>query len=425
SLDYLKKLGFRVPPLYPVCTDVDEVISQIYAISEKRGDFDFGIDGAVVKVNSFDLRDKIGGTSKFPKWAEAFKYPPEETETTLLNVEVNVGRTGAITPTAIFEPILLGGTTVSRAVLHNEEFIREKNIKIGDTILVRKAGEIIPEVVCVKHHNANSQDFFMPDVCPSCGCKTFREDGESVLKCTNSNCPAQLLRHLIHFVSRDAMDIAGLGKSILKQLVDECLVSSPIDLYKLKREDLIKMERMGEKSVSNLLEAIEKSKSRELYRLIFALGINHIGKNAAKILEVNFSDMNELVNAKFEQLSALEGFGEIMAKSVLDFFKIPQNRSLIEAMKELGINMTSKNSTKGNKFLGLTFVLTGTLPSYTREQAAMLIEQNAGKVANSVSKKTSYVLAGENAGSKLVKAQELGISVISEDAFKKMLESEI
>lgn len=421
ALDYLKKLGFKVPPIYSVCKDSNEIIKVIDEISLKRGDFDFGIDGAVVKVNSFDLRHKIGTTSKFPKWAEAFKYPPEEKETKLLNIEVNVGRTGAITPTAIFEPIFLAGTTVSRAVLHNEEFIREKDIKIGDTVVVRKAGEIIPEVVCVKHHNADSKDFFMPEVCPSCGCKTFKEEGEAVLKCTNSNCPAQLLRHLIHFASRDAMNIDGLGKSILEQLVNQNLIMSPIDLYNLKKEDLVSMDRMGEKSVSNLLSAIEDSKSRELYRFIFALGIDHIGKNAAKILESNFSNIDELMNANFERLTAIEGFGDIMAQSLIDYFCLPSNRELIEKFKNVGVNTKSNREKNSSIFSGLTFVLTGTLKNYTRESATALIEKNGGKVSSSVSKKTSYVLAGSEAGSKLIKAQNLGVKIISEEEFQNLI----
>ena len=296
SLDYLKSLGFRVPPNYKVYSSIQDVIFEIEKLGNSRGKFEFQIDGAVIKVNSFNHRNKIGTTSKFPKWAEAFKYPPEEKETKLLEIQINVGRTGALTPTALFEPILLAGTTVSRAVLHNEDFIRKKDIKIGDTIIVRKAGEIIPEVVAVKKHNDDSIDFFMPKNCPSCGAITIRENEEAVLRCTNTQCPAQLLRHLIHFVSRDAMDIDRLGPSLLDKLVNQGLVSSPSDLYSLKDEDILKIERMGKKSCNNLLNAIEASKTRDLYRLIFGLGIRNIGKGAAKLLCERIRSLDDLMN---------------------------------------------------------------------------------------------------------------------------------
>ena len=421
SLDYLKSLGFRVPPNYKVYSSIQDVIFEIEKLGNSRGKFEFQIDGAVIKVNSFNHRNKIGTTSKFPKWAEAFKYPPEEKETKLLEIQINVGRTGALTPTALFEPILLAGTTVSRAVLHNEDFIRKKDIKIGDTIIVRKAGEIIPEVVAVKKHNDDSKEFFMPKTCPSCGAITIREDEEAVLRCTNTQCPAQLLRHLIHFVSRDAMDIDRLGPSLLDKLVNQGLVCSPSDLYSLKDEDILKIERMGNKSCSNLLNAIETSKTRELYRLIFGLGIRHIGKGAAKLLCEHINSMDELMNKDVSELSSIDGVGDIMAQSIVNYFSIQQNIELIEKLKSLGLNMTTNSTEKGDLLLGKTFVLTGTLPTYTRDEASELIEKLGGKVSSSVSKKTSFVLAGEDAGSKLTKAQQLGVNVISESEFLKMI----
>lgn len=422
SLIYLKKLGFNVTPRHNVCENIDEVIDEINYIGNNRESFDFDIDGAVVKVDSFDLREKLGSTSKFPRWAEAFKYPPEEKETKLLNIEINVGRTGVLTPTAIFEPILLAGTTVSRAVLHNEDFIKEKKVNIGDTIVVRKAGEIIPEVVYVKEH-FNSKCFEMPKICPSCGSIVVRENDEVALRCKNSECPAQLLRHIIHFVSKDAMDIDGLGPSLLKQLVKNDLVKSPKDIYTLKEDDVVKIERMGPKSAKNLIKSINESKNRDLYRLILALGIRHVGKNAAKILEKNFGSIYDLIAAPIEKLSSINGFGYIMAESVVEYFKIPQNKKLVDDLKSFGVNVLAKKSVKGNKFLGKTFVLTGTLPDYTRNQATSIIEGEGGKISSSVSKKTSYVLAGAESGSKLEKALKLGITILNQEDFINLLNS--
>lgn len=422
SLDYLRKLGFNTSPADKVFDNIEDSILEIERLGLAREQFPFGIDGAVVKVNSFAQRRELGSTAKFPKWAEAFKYPPEEKETNLLNIEVNVGRTGALTPTAIFEPILLAGTTVSRAVLHNEDMIREKDIKIGDTIVVRKAGEIIPEVVAVKQHNPDSRDFYMPKVCPSCGANVIKEEGEVVLRCTNTQCPAQLLRHMIHFVSRDAMDISGLGPAVLEQLIENNLIASIVDIYKLQPEKLEKLERMGKKSVENLLNAIENSKNTEFYRFIYALGIRHIGKGAAKLLTKTFPDMKSLYTATCEDMEKIEGFGTIMAQSVVDYFAIEQNKILIDELASLGIKMSTDEEVKGNIFEGKTFVLTGTLPSLTRQQATEMIEKQGGKVSSSVSKKTSFVLAGEDTGSKLTKAQNLGVEIISEDDFLKMFE---
>ncbi len=424
SLDYLKNLGFKVSASYNSFVRMNDVINEIKRLGESRGKFPFQIDGAVIKVNSFEQRAKIGSTSKFPKWAEAFKYAPEEKETKLLEIEVNVGRTGALTPTARFEPVQLAGTTVSRAVLHNEDMIREKGIMLGDTIVVRKAGDIIPEVVGVKEHNENSLEFHMPKFCPSCGAEVIKEKGEVILRCTNTQCPAQLLRHLIHFVSRDAMDIEGLGKAVLEQLIENKLISSPADIYELQEEKLLNLERMGKKSAENLLEAINNSKSRDFYRLIFALGIRHIGKGSAKLLTNKFPTIESIYGASLEDISNIEGFGPIMAQSVIDYFSIIQNRELIEKLRNYGLNMESSERTQGGLFLGKTFVLTGTLQNYTRDKATQIIEGLGGKVSSSVSKKTSMVLAGEDAGSKLTKAEKLGVKVISEDDFIKMCEKQ-
>ena len=420
-LEYLSGLGFKVTPKYKKCMSIQDAIEYVALIGETRGEFDFQIDGAVIKIDSFEQQKVIGSTSKFPKWAEAFKYPPEEKSTKLLKIEVNVGRTGVLTPIAFFEPVLLAGTTVSRATLHNEDFILQKGINLNDMVVLRKAGEIIPEVVSVESHTSDSIPFTMPEVCPSCGSKVLREDGESALRCVNTKCPAQLLRHLIHFVSRDAMNIEGLGPALLEQLVKNNLILSPADLYKLLAEDLLKVERMGEKSVSNVLNAIEKSKQNELSRLIFALGIRHVGKNAAKLLTQKFSDIEEIFLATVDEVSEIDGFGEIMAQSVVQYFSLDDTRNLINEFKGLGIQLSNKSTKVSDAFAGKTFVITGTLPSYSRSDAAAIIESMGGKVSGSVSKKTSYVLAGENPGSKFTKAQDLGVSIINEEEFLEMV----
>lgn len=417
SLYYLKELGFNVSPFYNSYDNINDVIREIERIGNLRSTLPFQIDGAVVKVNAFLDRKKLGSTSKFPKWAEAFKYPPEEKETKLLDIEINVGRTGVLTPTGLFEPVLLSGTTVSRATLHNEDFINEKGISIGDIVVLRKAGEIIPEVVSVKEHNKENEIFSMPKKCPSCGSKVIREEGESAIRCTNTDCPAQLLRHLIHFVSRDAMDIEGLGEAVLEQLVENGLVKSPSDLYCLDRNELLKLERMGDKSVDNLLNSIEKSKNNDLYRLIFALGIRHIGIKAAKMLTEKFDSVEKIYNSTVDEIEGIDGYGEVMAESVKLYFSLPQTRDLIKKLKIYGVNMVSSESQKDTLFEGMTFVLTGTLPTYTRKEASDIIEGLGGKVSSSVSKKTTYVLAGEDAGSKLKKAQELGIEILNEEDF--------
>lgn len=421
SLDYIKSLGFNTVPFYTECDTIEDVITEINRIGEKRGSLPFDIDGAVIKVDNFSKRAEMGSTSKFPKWALAFKYPPEEKETTLLDIEINVGRTGVLTPTGVFEPTLLAGTTVSRATLHNQDFIDEKGICIGDRVIIRKAGDIIPEVLSVVSHKEDAVPYRIPDICPSCGGKVTREEGEAALRCCNPDCPNQLLRNLIHFCSRDAMDIEGLGTAVLEALVKEGLIRNAADIYLLKVEDIAKIERMGEKSGENLVNAVNQSKENDLSKLVFALGIRHIGQKAAKLLSNKFGDIDSIVNATADEIVSIEGFGEIMAKSVVDFFSHKESTELIERLKEYGVNTVSKREVKANIFEGKTFVLTGTLPTLTRNEASEIIEQYGGKTSSSVSKKTDYVLAGEDAGSKLKKANDLGVSVITEEDFKNMI----
>ena len=420
GLDYLSELGFPTS-FYKVCSTVDEVIEEIQRIGDNRGSYDYAIDGAVVKVDDFEQRTLLGSTAKYPKWAEAYKYPPEEKPTKLIDVEINVGRTGVLTPVGIFEPVLLAGTTVSRATLHNKDFIEEKGICVGDTVIIRKAGEIIPEVLSVKQHAENAVPFEFPKLCPSCGSPVSQDD-EAAIRCTNTECPAQLMRHLIHFVSRDAMDIDGLGPAVLEQLAEQGLVKSPADLYRLKAEDISSLDRKAEKSANNLISAVEKSKHNELYRLIFALGIRNIGLKAAKLICENFVTIDDIMSAKAEDFEKIEGFGKIMAQSLEDYFSLDGTSDLISQFKELGLDMKpSEQRKKGGAFEGMTFVLTGTLPTMKRSEAGKIIEENGGKTSSSVSKKTTYVLAGEDAGSKLTKAQTLGINIISEQEFLDML----
>ena len=422
SLDYLKSLGLPVAPFYSVFSDIEEVINEVERIGNLRGTLPFAIDGAVIKVNDFNQRIDLGRTAKFPKWAEAYKYPPEEKSTTLIDIEVNVGRTGAVTPVGIFDPVLLAGTTVSRAVLHNKAFIEEKGIMIGDKVILRKAGEIIPEVVRLDSHTDKSSAFEFPTLCPSCGSTLFESEDEAVIRCTNSACPAQLKRHLIHFAMRDAMDIDGLGPAVITQLIDAGLVNNFADLYKLRAIDISSIERMGEKSALNLIEALEKSKSNELYRLVFALGIRHIGLKAAKLMCEHFLSIDTILNAKEEDYLEIDGFGLVMAQSAAQYFSLPETAELIDELKALGMKMPeAKIKASGGVFEGKTFVLTGTLPTMTRSEASKIIESNGGKTSSSVSKKTDYVLAGEDAGSKLTKAQSLGVTVISEEELLNMI----
>jgi len=421
SLDFIKKLGIKTIPFYNEFNTIDEVISELERIGDTRGTLPFDIDGAVIKVNSFAQRRLLGSTSKFPKWALAYKYPPEEKQTKLLNIEINVGRTGVLTPTAVLEPVLVAGSTVSRATLHNQDFITEKDIRIGDTVIIRKAGDIIPEVLYVVSHSENSQCYRLPNICPSCGAETVREPEESALRCLNPECPAQLLRLLIHFCSRDAMDIEGLGEGILERLVNEGMLKTVADIYRLNFEQISVLDRFEKKSASNLIAAINTSKENDLYRLIFALGIRHVGQKAAKLLAEYFNSMDAVMEASAEIIADIEGFGGIMANSVTDYFALPQSKELITELKENGLNMKSKKEIKDTRFSGKTFVLTGTLPTFSRSDATSVIESFNGQVSSSVSKKTSFVLAGEDAGSKLVKANELGVAVISESRFLEMI----
>lgn len=421
SLNYLTELGFPTA-FYNVYDNIDDVIEEIERIGNLRGELDYAIDGAVVKVDSFEARNLLGSTAKYPRWAEAYKYPPEEKPTKLLNIEIQVGRTGVLTPVGNFEPVLLAGTTVSRATLHNKDFIEEKGICIGDTVIIRKAGEIIPEVLSVSEHSENAVPFEFPTTCPSCGSPVTSDEGEAAVRCTNTDCPAQLMRHLIHFVSRDAMNIDGMGPAVLEQLINADLIKSPADLYRLTAEQISALDRKAEKSAANLISSIEKSKSNDLYRLVYALGIRNIGLKAAKIICENFETIEDIMNAVAEDFEKIDGFGSIMAKSLESYFSLDSTKQLISELKDLGLQMTPSAPKKsGGIFEGKTFVLTGTLPTMTRSEASKLIEQQGGKTSSSVSKKTSFVLAGEEAGTKLTKAQNLGIPIITEEQFLEMI----
>lgn len=424
TLEFMEKLGFHVIPDYRVCHTSDEIVQRIEEIGQMRRSLPFDIDGAVVKVNNIALRAEIGATTKVPKWAVAFKYPPEEKETTLREIEINVGRTGALTPVAVFDPVQLAGTSVGRAVLHNQDFITERDIRIGDRIIVRKAGDIIPEVVKSVAHGDNSEPFYIPDICPVCGSKAVRDEDEAVIRCQNIECPAQLLRSIEHFASRAAMNIDGLGEAIVEQLVHADLVHTVADLYTLNLQDLTALERFGTKSAQNLLDNIEKSKTNELDRLIFALGIRGIGQRAATLLCQKFGSMDSIIAAEADDIAAIDGFGEILARSVYTAMREPHRIALIDRLKELGLNMNYSEQKVSDKLSGLTFVLTGTLPTLKRDQAKEMIEKRGGKCSGSVSKKTSYVVAGEEAGSKLDKANELGITVLNEEQFLRMIEGE-
>lgn len=424
SLEFIEKMGFRVIPDIRVCHTLDEITERINEIGQMRQSLPFDIDGAVVKVNDLALRTEIGATAKVPKWAVAFKYPPEEKETTLRSIEINVGRTGALTPVAVFDPVQLAGTSVARAVLHNQDFITERDVRVGDTIVVRKAGDIIPEVVRSVSHAENSEPYFIPGKCPVCGAAAVRDEDEAVIRCQNPDCPAQLLRSLEHFASRGAMNIDGLGEAVVEQLVSADLVHTVADLYTLTLQDLTALERFGEKSAVNLLKAIENSKKNEPDRLIFALGIRGIGQKAATLLMQKFGSVDSVMAASAEDIAAIDGFGEILANSVYNAMREPHRVKLIERLKELGLKMTYSSKQVSDKLNGLTFVLTGTLPTLKRDQAKEMIEQRGGKVSGSVSKKTSYVVAGEEAGSKLTKANELGITVLTEEQFLQMIGGE-
>lgn len=420
SLDYLKTLGFKTIPDYKRVSTADEVIDCIKAIGEKRFDLPFDIDGVVIKVDDFRQREILGATAKVPKWSVAYKFPPEEKTSKLLDIELNVGRTGAITPVAVFEPVFLAGTSVSRATLHNQDFIREKNISVGDIIKVRKAGDIIPEVLgSVEKHGDGV--FTLPECCPVCGTKLVKSEEEAAVRCPNVECPAQIFRSIVHFASKGAMNIDGLGKQIVHTLLDNKLITSVADLYTLSENKLLQLDNFKEKSVNNLLNAIEKSKSNSLDRFVFGLGIRNIGQASAKLLCDKFGDLDNIMNASAEQISEIDGFGGVMAQSVYNAFHEEHMIELIKRLKECGINTKYEKIQIDDRFAGKTFVLTGTLPTLKRSEAKALIEKYGGKASGSVSKKTDYVLAGEEAGSKLDKAQQLGIEIITEEQFKDMI----
>lgn len=427
ELKYLQELGFNVNPIKIYCENVEDVINAIEKIGKDRESLSFGIDGAVIKVDDLNLREILGTTAKSPRWQIAYKYPPEQKETKVTDIVCNVGRTGVITPLAILEPVQVAGSTISKTTLHNEDFIKDKDLKIGDTVIIQKAGDVIPEIVKVirEKRNGTEREFTMPSVCPVCGAKAIREEGESAVRCTGIECPAKLYRNLVHFVSREAMNIDGLGENIIDQLMSKKMINNIADIYNLTFADISSLKKNGKKFAENLVNAIENSKKNDLYRLITALGIRHVGAKAAKTLANKFETMERLSNASFEELSSINDIGPVVANSMIDFFNQEQTKDLLRRLRDSGVNMEIKGSNKvDNKFDGLTFVLTGSLSKFTREEASNIIESHGGKVSSSVSKKTSYVLAGEEAGSKLVKAQSLGINILSEADFENMIKKD-
>ena len=423
QLNYLEKLGFNVNPVRILCKNQQEVEEAINKIGEDREKLSFGIDGAVVKVDSLSFREKLGTTYKTPKWAIAYKYPPEAKETILKDIVCQVGRTGVITPMAILEPVKVAGSTISKTTLHNEDFIKEKDLKIGDTVVIQKQGDVIPEVIKVvkEKRTGAEKKFEMPKVCPVCGAQAVREEGEAATRCIGIECPAQLLRSIVHFVSKEAMDIDGLGYKIVEQLIEKGLIKNIADIYTLSLEDIASLKKNGKKFAGNLIDSIEKSKKQDLFHVINALGIRQVGIKAAKVLAKKYKTMEELSNASFESLALTDDVGEITANNIIEFFAQEQTKDIIKRLKDLGVNMESMQEENiDNRFEGKVFVLTGALSKYNRKEAEDLIEKYGGKTSSSVSKKTSYVLAGEDAGSKLTKAQELGVIILSEEEFEKM-----
>ncbi len=423
ELEFLKKIGFNVNPVCILCKNNKEILNAINKIGEDRGKLTFGIDGAVVKVDNLQLRKILGTTSKVPKWAIAYKYPPEKKETKLKDIIFQVGRTGVITPMAILEPVKLAGSTISKTTLHNEDFVKEKDLKIGDTVIIQKAGDVIPEIVEVvkSKRDGTEKDFEMPRKCPVCGAEAIREEGESAVRCTGIECPAKLNRNLVHFVSREAMDIDGLGENIIGVLLEKKMISNIADIYSLTFEDFASLKKNGKKFAQNLIDSINKSKENDLYRLITALGIRHVGVKAAKVLAKKFENIDNLSLATEEELSQIEDIGPIVANSIREFFMQEQTQDLISRLKNAGVNTYRiKDEEEDNRFEGKIFVLTGSLDKYSRDEASQIIEKFGGKTSSSVSKKTSYVLAGEDAGSKLTKAQNLGVTIISEAEFDEM-----
>lgn len=424
SIEYIKNSGIKTIEYIKVCVGVDEVLKAIKEIGDLRENLPYDIDGAVVKINDLKLREEAGSTVKVPKWAVAYKYPPEQKETKLLDIKVQVGRTGQVTPMAILEPVRLAGSVISKTTLHNFDYVKEKDIKIGDIVVIQKAGDVIPEVINVVKAKRTGEEvsYEIPTNCPVCGEKLEKQEGEVALRCTNSECPALTYRSLVHFASRDAMDITGLGESIIEQLIDANLIHDIADIYYLKYEDIVVLDRFAPKSALNLIDAINKTKANSLDKLLFGLGMRHIGKKAAKILAENFDDIYDISSASVEDINSLDDFGEIMAKSVVDFFAKEETLKLIKKLEDAGVNLKgSKKELSSNLLEGKVFVVTGSFDEYSRNDITKLIEDNAGKVSGSVSKKTSFVIAGDNAGSKLSKAESLGISVISIDEFKEMI----
>ena len=422
TLEYLKEKNYKVIPHYS-CSTVEQVIERVAQIGEDRDAFQFDIDGAVVKVNDLAQRRALGSTAKFPRWAAAYKYPPEEKPTKLLDIVVQVGRTGVLTPKAVLAPVRLAGTTVTNATLHNQDFITQKDIRIGDTVLVRKAGEIIPEVLSVvpEKRPEGTEPYVLPDHCPVCSAPVRRDEDGAHVRCTGAECPAQLLRNLAHFASRDAMDIEGLGIAVVESLVNAGLVKSAADLYSLEPQSVAALDRMGKKSAENLMDAIERSKEKDLGRLLYAFGIRQVGQKAAKTIAARFGTMEALQEASVDELTAVDDIGAITAGSLREWLDSEQGQHLIDRLRQAGVNMTAAAQSGDRRFAGMTFVLTGALERFTREEASALIEERGGKAAGSVSKKTTYVVAGENAGSKLKKANELGVPVLTEAEFESML----
>ena len=421
TLDFIKHMGFPVSPRYRVFTSIEDALKEIEAIGQMRGTLAYDIDGAVIKIDDLAAREALGSTNKFPRWAIAFKYPPEVKETVVREVEVSVGRTGVLTPTAVFDPVFLAGTSVSRASLHNEDIIRSLDLRIGDTIRVRKAGDIIPEVIGVARHGDGTEPYRMPDTCPSCGAPVVHLQDEAALRCVNPECPAQSLRNLIHFASRNAMAIDGLGEAVAVQLTERCFVHTVADLYSLTKEQLLQLDKFKDKSAQNLLDAIEASKQNNLDKLVFGLGIRNIGDKAAAQLAEHFGAMQALAAASGEEIAAIDGIGAVMAQSVTEFFARSGTADLLARLQAAGVNMEWHGEKKGTALAGMTLVVTGTLPHLSRQEAEALIVQNGGKASGSVSKKTAYVVAGEAAGSKLTKAQTLGIPILDEAGLYRLI----
>lgn len=423
SLEWLASLGFKTIPIGKVFGNIEEAYAEVMRIGENRGNLAFDIDGSVIKVNSFAQRELLGTTSKTPKWAAAYKFPAEQQKTKLLDIVLQVGRTGTVTPNAVLEPVRIAGSTVSRATLHNIDNIKSKDIRIGDTVVIEKAGDIIPAVVKVikEDRRGSETEFNMPDTCPVCGAKLFREEGEAAVRCTNSNCPAQQLRSIIHFVSKAAMDIDGLGASIVEQLLDEKLISDCADLYKLSYDNIVSLDGFAEKSAQNLIASIEHSKSAGLDRLLFGLGIRMIGSRAAKILAEKYGNIDALMSADAEELAQIPEIGEKMSESIAEYFNQDKSRELIARLKAYSVSTEYTSDKVSDIFNGKTFVLTGTLPTLKRSEAKAIIEANGGKVSGSVSAKTDYVIAGEEAGSKLDKAESLGLTILSEEDFLNLM----